>query len=73
MYGAWKGQIHGSFKGENFLDGERVDDVNNSDIVDANYRWQIRDRPLRIREGENTGFANAESIILGTYPGVTVA
>ena len=73
MYGAWKGQIHGSYKGEDFLDGERVDDVNNPEIVDANYRWQIRDRPLRIREGENTGFANAESIILGTYPGVTMA
>ena len=73
MYGAWKGQIHGSFKGEDFLDGECVEDVNNPEIVAANYRWQIRDRPLRIREGANTGFANVESIIIGDYPGVTMA
>lgn len=69
MYGAWKGQLHGSFKGENFLDGECVDDVNASAKTADNYRWQIRDRPLRIREGENAGYADMESIILGDYPG----
>ena len=70
MYGAWKGQIHGSFKGEDFLDGECVDDVNASDKTAENYRWQIRDRPLRIREGGNAGFGDMESIIIGEYPGV---
>lgn len=70
MYGAWKGQMHGSFKGENFLDGECVDDVNNSQKTTENYRWQIRDRPVRIREGENSGYGDMESIILGDYPGV---
>ena len=72
MYGAWKGQLHGSYKGENFLDGETVEDVNNPEHVATNYRWQIRDRPMRIREGDNTGFANVESIIIGDYPGVTI-
>ncbi|HEX7781940.1 MAG TPA: hypothetical protein VF503_06885 [Sphingobium sp.] len=70
MYGAWKGQIHGSFKGENFLDGECIDDVNAPDKTAENYRWQIRDRPVRVREGDNTGFGDMESIILGQYPGV---
>ena len=28
MYGPWKDQLHGSFKGEDFLDGECVEDVN---------------------------------------------
>lgn len=72
MYGAWKGQIHGSFKGENFLDGECIEDVNAPEKLAETYRWQIRDRPVRIREGANTGYGDMESIILGdSYPGVT--
>lgn len=71
MYGEWKGQIHGSYKGEAFLDGETIDDVNNPARLVETYRWQIRDRPVRIREGENSGYGDMESIILGDYPGVT--
>ena len=70
MYGEWKGQLHGSYKGETFLDGESIDDVNNPDKLAETYRWQIRDRPVRIREGANSGFGDMESIILGDYPGV---
>ncbi len=70
MYGEWKGAIHGSFKGENFLDGECIDDVNNPAKTAENYKWQIRDRPVRIREGANTGFGDMESIVLGDHPGV---
>jgi hypothetical protein len=72
MYGEWKGQLHGSFKGEEFLDGECIDDVNNPEKLAETYRWQIRDRPIRIREGENSGFGDMESIILGDYPGVRI-
>ncbi len=71
MYGEWKGQIHGSFKGEDFLDGECIDDVNAPGKTAENYRWQIRDRPVRIREGENAGYGDMESIILGAFPGVS--
>lgn len=71
MYGPWKDQLHGSFKGEDFLDGECVDDVNNPEKSE-NYRWQIRDRPIRISEGANSGYGDMESIILGDYPGVTL-
>ena len=70
MYGSWKGQAHGSYKGEDFLDGEAIDDVNNPEKVAETYRWQIRDRPVRIREGGNSGYGDMESIILGEYPGV---
>lgn len=70
LYGEWKGQIHGSYKSENFLDGECIDDVNNPAKLAENYRWQIRDRPVRIREGENQGFGDMESIILGEFSGV---
>jgi len=71
MYGAWKDQIHGSFKGEDFLDGEAIEDVNSADKAE-NYRWQIRDRPVRVREGKNSGYGDMESIIIGAYPGVTM-
>lgn len=71
MYGAWKDQVHGSFKGEDFLDGECVEAVNHPDKLASNYRWQIRDRPIRISEGANSGFGDMESIILGEYPGVS--
>ena len=72
MYGEWKGQIHGSFKGEAFLDGETIEDVNNPEKLAETYRWQIRDRPVRIREGANSGYGDMESIILGDYPGVRI-
>lgn len=72
MYGEWKGQLHGSYKGENFLDGECIDDVNDPAKLVETYRWQIRDRPIRIREGDNAGYGDMESIILGDYPGVRI-
>ena len=72
MYGEWKGQIHGSYKGEAFLDGETIEDVNNPANLAETYRWQIRDRPVRITEGANSGYGDMESIILGDYPGVRI-
>jgi hypothetical protein len=72
LYGPWKGQIHGSYKGQSYVDGECVDDVNEPRKTEQNYRWQIRDRPIRIREGENSGWGDMESIIIGQYPGVTL-
>ena len=72
MYGEWKGQIHGSYKGEAFLDGETIEDVNDPEKLAETYRWQIRDRPVRITEGANSGYGDMESIILGDYPGVRI-
>ncbi len=72
MYGEWKGQVHGSYKGEAFLDGETIEDVNNPEKLAETYRWQIRDRPVRVTEGENSGYGDMESIILGDYPGVRI-
>jgi len=72
MYGEWKGQVHGSYKGDDFLDGETIDEVNDPAKLAETYRCQIRDRPVRIREGENRGFGDIESIILGAYPGVRI-
>lgn len=71
MYGAWNGQIHGSYMGDEFLDGECIDDVNNPEKFAASRRWEIRDRPLRIREGDAVGFADIESIVIGDWPAAT--
>jgi hypothetical protein len=71
LYGSWKGQVHGSFKGEDFLDGECIEDVNHPDKLASNPRWALRDRPLRIREGENQGYADLESLVHGHWPAVT--
>jgi len=71
LYMPWKGAIHGSYKGENFLEGECVTDVNNPAKLKENPAWELRDRPLRIREGENTGYADIESVAVGEWPGVT--
>ncbi len=71
MYGPWQGQVHGAFKGEDFLDGDCVTDVNNPEKFAASRRWEIRDRPLRIREGDAVGYADLESIVIGDWPGTT--
>lgn len=72
MYGPWKGQVHGSFKGDEFIDGECVLDVNHPEKFASNRRWEIRDRPLRIREGDNHGYANIESLVIGDWPAATL-
>jgi hypothetical protein len=72
MYGPWKGAIHGAYKGEAFLEGEAIEDVNHPDKFAASRRWEIRDRPLRIREGNAVGYADLESIVIGDWPGITL-
>ncbi len=67
----WKGQIHGAFKGEDFLDGECIEDVNNPQKLAENRRWELRDRPLRVREGDAAGFANLESYVIGDWSAAT--
>jgi hypothetical protein len=70
MYGPWQGQVHGSFMGEAFIDGECIEDVNHPDKLSSNPRWALRDRPLRIREGGNHGYADLESLVHGSWPNV---
>ncbi|MCC6917784.1 MAG: hypothetical protein IT548_01190 [Alphaproteobacteria bacterium] len=72
LYGLWKGQLHGSFKGQSYVDGECVEDVNSADKTANNPAWQIRDRPMRIREGDNHGFADIESCVIGDWPAATL-
>jgi hypothetical protein len=68
LYGPWNGAYHGSWRGPLHIDGERIDDCDDHFDVSTNPIWQLRDRCVRVREGDNTGFGVLEHICHGDYP-----
>jgi hypothetical protein len=70
LYAPWKGSVHGSYKGELHVEGEHIPDVVKAFSVQSNPAWQIRDRPVRIREGDNVGYGDIEGCVIGTWPGI---
>jgi hypothetical protein len=65
-YGSWKGHIHGSWKGPMHLDGEHIVDC--WDDAHLGQLGQLRDTPIRVREGDSFGYGIMESIITGGWP-----
>ncbi len=65
-YGAWKGHIHGAWMGPLHLDGEYIPDC--WDDEHLGLLGQFRDTPIRVREGEATGYGIMESIVTGEWP-----
>jgi hypothetical protein len=65
-YGSWKGHIHGSWMGSLQLDGEHIADCWDEEHLAL--LGQLRDTPIRVREGDATGFGIMESIIGGEWP-----
>jgi hypothetical protein len=65
-YGAWKGHIHGSWMGALHLDGEHIADC--WDDEHLGLLGQLRDTPIRVREGDAAGYGIMESIITGAWP-----
>ena len=65
-YGSWKGQIHGSWKGPLHLDGDHIADC--WDDEHLGLLGQLRDTPIRVREGEAVGYGIMESIVTGEWP-----
>jgi hypothetical protein len=65
-YGAWKGHIHGTWQGAQKLDGEYIADC--TDDEHLRLLGQFRDTPVRVREGDATGYGILESIISGVWP-----
>nr|MDT0664922.1 hypothetical protein [Micromonospora sp. DSM 115978] len=65
-YGAWAGHIHGSWKGPEHLDGEYIADC----WTEQRLRelGQLRDTPIRVREGDAVGYGIMESMISGVWP-----
>jgi hypothetical protein len=65
-YGSWKGHIHGSWMGSLQLDGEHIADCWDEEHLAL--LGQLRDTPIRVREGDATGYGIMESIIGGEWP-----
>ncbi len=65
-YGSWKDHIHGTWRGRLDLDGEYIADC--SDEEHLPLLGQLRDLPVRVREGDAEGYGILESIISGTWP-----
>jgi hypothetical protein len=65
-YGAWAGHLHGAWRGPLALDGEYIPDC--ADDEHLRLLGQLRDTPVRVRDGEATGFGILESIITGVWP-----
>ena len=72
-YGPWKEHIHGSWQGRLHLDGEYIADCWADESQDV--LGQFRDTPIRVREGDASGYGIMESIITGEWPelGLTAA
>lgn len=65
-YGSWKDQKHGSWLGPMHLDGEYISDCWADDLLGE--LGQLRDTPIRVREGDAVGYGIMESIITGEWP-----
>ncbi len=65
-YGSWQGHIHGSWMGPLQLDGEHILDC--WDDEHLGQLGQLRDTPIRVREGDSVGYGIMESIITGEWP-----
>jgi hypothetical protein len=65
-YGDWKGHKHGRWMGPLHLDGEHIADC--WDEEHLGLLGQLRDTPIRVREGDAVGYGIMESIITGDWP-----
>jgi len=65
-YGSWDDHIHGSWQGALHVAGEHIRDCWDDDHLAT--LGQLRDTPIRVREGEAVGYGIMESIISGVWP-----
>jgi hypothetical protein len=72
LYMPWNGMVHASYKGELYLEGECIEDTEAKFTMQENPALQVRDRPLRVREGDNHGFADLESCVIGQWPAAKI-
>lgn len=66
LYLGFDGKKHGSWKGSLEVEGEKFDDT--LDVPTLRRIRQLRDCPIRVREGDSTGYGIMESIIHGAHP-----
>jgi hypothetical protein len=66
LYLGFDGKKHGSWKGPLDVEGERFPDT--LDVPTLRRIRQLRDCPIKVREGDATGYGIMESIIHGAHP-----
>ncbi|WP_245819805.1 hypothetical protein [Rhodococcoides yunnanense] len=66
LYFGFRNQRHGIYAGPDHLDGERIADVSTPDGVREVH--QLRDLPIRTREGDAEGYGIFESMVIGEHP-----
>jgi hypothetical protein len=68
LYFGWKGMYHGTWKGPTHQDGEYIADCETEVDALTNPVWQLRDRLVRVTEGDASGFGILESMLIGDWP-----
>jgi hypothetical protein len=66
LYYGFKGRHQGKWVGEEFNDGEKYEDIADPEILKEVH--QIRDIPVKVREGDAEGYGIYESIAYGQFP-----
>ena len=66
LYLGLDGKKHGMYRGDLFVDGEKIDDTLDRKTLERIH--QLRDCPIRVREGNATGFGIFESVLVGNWP-----
>lgn len=65
LYFGFRGHRHGMYLGPDHLDGEHFEDVSTAEAVREVH--QLRDCPVRVREGDAEGFGIFESMVIGQH------
>jgi hypothetical protein len=65
-YGNWAGALHGVWRGKLHVDGDYIADC--WDDAHLEQLGQLRDTPIRVREGDAEGYGIMQSIITGVWP-----
>jgi hypothetical protein len=66
LYLGFDGKKHGSWKGPLEVEGEKFEDT--LDLPTLRRIRQLRDCPIRVKEGDATGYGIMETIIHGAHP-----
>ena len=65
-YGSWAGHKHGAWMGPLVVDGDHIADCWDDEHLPL--LGQLRDTPLRVREGDAVGYGIMESMMTGVWP-----
>ena len=66
LYLGFEGSKHGSWRGPLHIDGEKIEDT--MDPTTLRRIHQLRDCPIRIREGDAVGYGIFELVLIGAWP-----